>query len=244
MASSHERSFKSRLVLHARRRFVIKGQSYRGYFRHRCLFVHVPKTAGKAVTQCLFGHNIGQHLTIEELYDTFERVYGVRDVRGWFRFAFVRNPWDRCYSAYRYFSTGGGNAGDAAFAERAVTPHADFNGFVKHWIASERGTTQIHLRPQAAYVCDASGALALDDVARFESINADYDRIRATLAERTGRSEPVGQPLEPVNTSKVKGDYRTAYDDEAAEIVGRVYADDVRLFGYSFDPVPPAPNAG
>ncbi|MEM8757864.1 MAG: sulfotransferase family 2 domain-containing protein [Planctomycetota bacterium] len=233
-ASPTQRSLKSKLVLHARRRLVLKGQSYRGYFRYRCLFVHVPKTAGKAVTQCLFGHNIGQHLTIEELYDIFENVYGVRGARSWFRFAFVRNPWDRCYSAYRYFSTGGGNAGDAAFAERAVKPHGDFRGFVKNHIASERGTMQIHLRPQAEYVCDASGALALDDIARFETINDDFERIRAKL----GNGTPVGEPLKPVNTSKITGDYRTAYDDESAEIIGRAYAQDVRLFGYGFDPTP------
>ncbi|MGP1273121.1 MAG: sulfotransferase family 2 domain-containing protein [Phycisphaerales bacterium] len=219
---------KSRIVLHARRRLVIADQSYRGYFTHRCLFVHVPKTAGKAVTLGLFGHNIGPHLTLGEVRDIFARVYGVRDLDTWFTFGFVRNPWDRCYSAWRYLSTGGGTPGDAAFAERAVAPYGGFNEFVRGWLA-ERGPRQIHFRPQSEFLCDETGEIGVRFVGRFERIAEDYERVRAELRGPT-------RPLPEVNRSKLKGDYRAAYDDTSAELVGRIYADDARLFGYCFDP--------
>jgi hypothetical protein len=42
-------------------------------------------------------------------------------------------------------------------------------------------------------------------------------------------------PLPVSNVSSDRRDYRTFYNDETAEIVAKVYADDIAAFGYTFD---------
>ena len=65
--------------------------------QYRCIFIHIPKTGGKSVHR-FFGTNWQDHKDIsryaEELTpETFTSYY---------KFAVVRNPWNRLVSGYNY----------------------------------------------------------------------------------------------------------------------------------------------
>src|SRR3954454_22051651 len=57
---------------------------------YKCIFIHIPKTAGLSVSKTLFGNYAGTHLGIDHYIATLGR----KTVEEYFKFAFVRNPWD------------------------------------------------------------------------------------------------------------------------------------------------------
>src|SRR6187402_3169911 len=65
--------------------------------KHQCIFVHIPKTAGNSINR-VFGVGWENHKDLARYHaeiprETFER---------YFKFAIVRNPWDRLLSDYNY----------------------------------------------------------------------------------------------------------------------------------------------
>ena len=71
--------------------------------QHRCIFVHVPKCAGVSISRSLFGSLVGTHIAMK----SFQLIYTEEEFARYFKFAFVRNPWDRLVSAYRFLKRGG-----------------------------------------------------------------------------------------------------------------------------------------
>ena len=75
---------------------------YRGYpDEHRCVFIHIPKAAGTSLTKTLFAAP-SRHLQ----YTEYERA-NPKKFKKYFKFTFVRNPYDRLFSAYSFLKKGG-----------------------------------------------------------------------------------------------------------------------------------------
>ena len=207
--------------------------------RRRFLFVHVPRTGGQSVEHALFQHHsfsdaadhlnlygwnpsVGwlNHLTPEETVAAgFLRP---SDVCHLFKFAFVRNPWDRTVSEYCWkFKNGRVSFRDFVLAV--------VNGGNPDVVSEYRSPIAFlqHVRPQSDFLLKASGEPSVDEVGRFENFAADFDRI-----SRTAGLKPM--PLGHWNGSE-HGPYRSYYDDETASLVGHFYASDIERFGYRFE---------
>jgi hypothetical protein len=137
-------------------------------------------------------------------------VLAASELRRCFKFAFVRNPFDKAVSLYRYHTgTGEVEASDfKAYLER----------FRERYMDAE---------PQVEWLSDDGGRMLVDYVGRFETLQADFDGIcariglpRATLPHRN-RSERV--------------DFRDYYDGESRRWVAEVFRPDLEAFGYGFD---------
>ena len=188
---------------------------------HHCIFVHITKTAGTSVAKSLFGY-LPYHYTAID----YRVIFGRKIFNNYYKFAFVRNPWDRLYSAYRYLKSGGWNEKDKLWAEANIGQFNDFSTFVKQWINPDNTKKHLHLRPQCYFICDKKGRLLIDYLAYFETINKDFDIICNKLQLN------VALGKHNVNPGK---NYLDVYDDESKEIVANVYANDIKLFGYEFN---------
>ena len=221
------RIYKLRNPGHFRRLRSVVNRSDRGDFslrpfdEHRCIFVHIPKTAGISVAESLFGYLPFHYTTLD-----YKVIFGTKTFREYFKFAFVRNPWDRLFSAYRFLAGGGWNEKDRLWAERNIAPYGGFNEFVEGWLTPETAETMIHFRPQWTFVCDKRRALELDYLGYLETIDADFAHVAGLLG--------IEASLQHKNASK-KADYRSHYGDGARAVVEKVYGYDIELFGYTFD---------
>lgn len=198
----------------------------RDFLSHRCVFVQVPKTAGVAVAESLFGNRGAGHRTYQELRDVFERAYRVRDFDLFFTFAFVRNPWDRLHSAYQFLMAGGMLPEDEEFARQTLHCFDDFNEFVKGWVTPAHVASWLHFRTQSEFLVDVHGDVGVSFVGRYERIGEDYEHVRRTLG--------FGAPLCVRNATRGRTSYRDAYNAESRQIVAEVYEEDIRRFGYEF----------
>ncbi len=133
----------------------------------------------------------------------------------YFKFAIVRNPFDRFVSYCAFMSRDNGRF--------AAAPRE----FMKFIFNEVQPFEHILFRPQSEFVTDASGRLMMDFIGRTEQLQADYDRICDTIG--IPRSA-----LGRVNESAHR-DYRDYYDDELIALVSEFYRSDLNLFDYAFD---------
>lgn len=70
---------------------------------NRFIFIHIPKVAGISLIHALgFEHEHRWHMPLKYYQHISEEKF-----EQYFKFAFVRNPWDRVFSAYQFLAQGG-----------------------------------------------------------------------------------------------------------------------------------------
>jgi len=194
---------------------------YAGYpDRYRCVFIHIPKAAGSGIAQALFGQG-SRHVP----YFEFEQANPDK-FRRYFKFAFVRNPWDRLVSSYFYLKAGGSGEQDRQWAERHLQEFPDFATFVNGWLTEDNIWSGIHFVPQHYFLCDADLRVKMDFVGRVENIAADF----RTVCERLN----IEAALPHANRSEHRH-YSEYYTHALQEHVASVYAADIATFGYRFE---------
>ena len=65
--------------------------TFRPWDEHRCIFIHIPRTGGGSVAEALFGGGGETHAPLSAMQRHFEQ----EEFQAYFKFTFVRNPWDR-----------------------------------------------------------------------------------------------------------------------------------------------------
>jgi len=208
------------------RRAVIVRRRSKLWLNAGILFIHVPKVAGTSINFALYGRFMG-HVRATDI----ER-WASPQLKALPSFAVTRNPWDRLVSAYRFAKRGRGvggayQAGVFRPEQYRIPEFENFERFVTEWLA-ERDLEKLDriFQPQTLFVCDGSGKLLVDHVGPLE----DMSSTRRFLLRHMGRVPPI----EHSNSSGRTVDYREFYSPRLVRIVGRLYADDVNSFGYSF----------
>ncbi|MGH8273394.1 MAG: sulfotransferase family 2 domain-containing protein [Gammaproteobacteria bacterium] len=221
----HRRKFQ---ILQNRRKAVSDaGYTYKPFDENKCIFVHIPKTAGVSVSKSLFGNFGGGHDPIS----VYRHAFSKEEFYGYFKFTFVRNPWDRLLSAYNYLMRGGMNAGDRLWAEKNIFVFENFEEFVKKGLDNKGILSSAHFKPQYRFICPPfSTTILVDFVGRYENLGEDFNYIKSRLPNKS-----AGElPLYNAGASKLS-DYRDCYTEETRTIAGNIYCRDIELFEYDFD---------
>jgi chondroitin 4-sulfotransferase 11 len=190
--------------------------------RHRCIFVHIQKTGGASIEALLrqSDDTASRHPARRHLYARAIRPLAGPERWGrYFKFAFVRNPWDRLVSWYHMcVQVPTPNAFSVYVREHAPT----FDAFLTR-AASGLGERTTH--NQLDYISDEDGRPMLDFVGRYETLEQDFGRIREVLG--------LTVELPHVNRSQHRH-YREYYSDTSRRIVAERFARDIAHFGYEF----------
>lgn len=204
--------------------------------RHRFIFAAVPKTGTHSVRQALreqmgeadveqVGLFVDKRFPWADLAAIRHGHLSLQQVRphlgeeafaAYFKFAFVRNPFDRFVSYCAFMLRGGQD-----FQQRP-------RDVMRHFLFVEPPEQHILFRPQASLLVAEDGqTLLTDDVGRVEDMQGSYDKICARLGI-------ASRPLDRVNGSTHR-DYRDYYDQALVDGVAARYALDLELFGYDFE---------
>ncbi len=202
--------------------------------RHRFIFVAVPKTGTHSVRQALREHLgeedleqvglfVNKRFPFEELAKIRHGHLSLRQIRpylqhpsfeDYFKFAFVRNPFDRFVSYCAFMTREKGN-----FSENP-------QGVMEMILFKMKPHDHILFRPQHELLVDDDGRLLTDYVGRVEEMQASYDAICARIGI-------PGATLEQVNSSR-RGTYRDYYSPALIDAVAALYRRDLDLLGYEF----------
>jgi len=141
------------------------------------------------------------------------------DIWNYYKFAIVRNPWDRLVSEYFWRKQ--------IYTSRKVK--LEFTDFVKK-LQSKTDTNIFfynHIRPQKSYlVDDNTDKLLVDDVFRFEEMDSIVKNLNTQLG--------CDLILEHRNKTKHQP-YHLYYTTETRELVHDIYQDDIEMFGFKFE---------
>lgn len=198
----------------------------------RCISVHIPKAAGNSVNRA-FGIGWQDHKDIAR----YQAELPAAVFASYFKFAVVRNPWDRLLSDYNYqvrksrpadsklhlFDERGARRNFAAWTEAALTETARYPA--NSW-GGEVSAGIHRFSPQLDWI-SLAGTPALDFIARFEHIDADFRVI--------SRAVGLEQKELPKRNPRFHFHYSRYYDDATRDRVGQYYATDIAAFGYKFE---------
>lgn len=148
--------------------------------------------------------------------------------KDYFKFAIVRNPYDRCVSEWKYQTKMFKEKGWFSY-KRTVLPLNSFEEYVKHlFFMYKKGVlnNRAHDRQQYLYIFDDKGKFLLDFIGRFENLADDWIIIK----DKTGLKTDL--PFE--NMGLERDDYRKYYNDKTRAMVEKMYAKDLALLGYCF----------
>lgn len=155
----------------------------------------------------------------------------------YWKFGFVRNPWDRLVSCYYFAIPPQGKAGRADFISgikdwyfhRGFVPGMSFAEFAERVASIPDARADRHFMSQHCYLSDEKGQeLMVDFVGRFERLSEDFEYVRQHLAIEGAALPHLQKSSRPSNS------YRELYDERLKQLVAERYARDIELFAYSF----------
>ncbi len=226
---------------------------------YKALFVHIPKTAGQSIEN-FFLQKMGKnreedgadfflkpntdlkkgpprlaHLSVLE-YLKYEYISEV-EFQHYYKFAFVRNPFDRVISFYKFYGF-----------------HAliSLNTFVISYLPYYFKTEFWFFKNQADFIYD-NNKLLVDFVGKFESLDEDFSIVakeltikKHNLPESNISERPKFISRKTLNlikkhptiifylNLKKQNDYRSTYNLEAKKIVSNLYEKDLKILNYKF----------
>ena len=199
--------------------------SLKGFDELKCIYVHIPKSAGVSVNRALFGNLGGGHRSVRQ----YKRIFGPTTFKNYFKFTFVRNPYSRLLSAYRFLKNGGMNDADKKWSQSNLNEVSSFAEFVHDWFTEESVFSRVHFRPQHAFICDGSLAPSVDFIGQFETIEDDF----AYVCERL----KISRTLKKANRGPhIVKHWSTYYSATAYDKIFQIYRKDFELFGYDAGP--------
>lgn len=187
------------------------------------IFVHINKTGGTSV-----GKNINKYCSFsphkhEMMFRKMPNNFVNKSnsnlynrcrfpIEYYFKFTFVRNPWDRIVSNYSY-------------AKEKWNPSCtDFKDYLTNYLPKYK-RKMIHLN-QYDWISDFKNNIRVDFIGRFEKLQEDFDKVCEII-------KIPQQQLPYINKSNRKH-YTEYYDEETKQIVAKKYAKDIEYFGYTF----------
>lgn len=177
-------------------------------YEHSFIFAAVPKTGTRSMLGRLKAPvDAQEHLTLRQA-KYFMRA---NDFENFFKFAFVRNPFDRFVSYCAY---------------KCPEFQTDPKGVMQRFV-DEAPFEDVLARPQCLSVLGAAGEVLANYIGKFETLEKDFANIIKKLN------------LPAVNLPNLNSSqhlpFREYYTPKLVDGVAKLYAQDLKLFGYSYD---------
>lgn len=204
-------------------------------FETGLFFSRIPKSANSFVLLEIFKMRTTEDLIQQVVKKMFVKpsdmtAEQVADFDRLFKFTIVRNPYARTLSAY-LDKVVRLNKPIKAISRERLPSFLEFCQYLENGGLHDN----IHWAPQTSVIL--LPAEKFDHIGRIETLDRDLPIILSHARDLTGRTKPSdfqpgGSRSQFYRPPNADGKISVHYDDETRRIVTRLYADDLRVFGY------------
>lgn len=209
----------------------------------RCIFIHIPRTAGSYIETRISGTNWWKvqpetkHILASQAKEIYSQYWD-----DYFKFSFVRNPWGRMVSLCKFPNM---------YGVKKENGKIDIKGYKKKfgyplciendYRFSKRRQVKKPCHQRQSVYCNVLDE-ELDFIGKTENLEADlsyvFDIIKQNCDKKLA-SHPMQQALlqrmsNRKNIFKPLKQYKEFYSDSTIEEVADLYKEDIRNFGYEF----------
>ena len=230
---------------------------------HKFIFIHIMKAAGTSATMDLSKHLDWRDLVLggtplgEEINQSYMRhlrigkhsravdvikFVGEETWRDYFTFSFVRHPFHRTVSLYKYLDRYITKRRQGGLKQRALVRMGKFESgdwlsqlpeakaFVKsdsfsRFIRLAHDMGGLGLQPQLDWLIDAQGEVAVDFVGKVENLTVDFASVLGKLG-----FPPVAPSAE--NQTLSQSDWRAYAKDDDLDFLAKIFERDFEAFSY------------
>ena len=211
---------------------------------HQFIFFHVAKTAGLSLRNALLPYAeeptkfkikrppqvkagqlnpfyaVWEALLIHAKASDAQRELPAAIFERYYKFAFVRNPWDWQVSMYHFILN------EPTHVKHALVKSLGTFERYLDWVVETpnpyaKGATKF----QKDVITDPDGRLLVDFVGRYETLAQDFAQVCRMLQ--------LTAQLPHINRTR-HHDYRAYYTERTRQLVAHHFAADIALFGYLF----------
>lgn len=223
----------------------------------KVIFIHIPKAAGQSIEKCFLEHHgiswqsrsalllkensdPGKgpprlaHLTASEYVS--HGYVSPKQFTDYFKFSFVRNPWARLVSEYKWHGCNRKWSFKDWLSDAFPQP-----GWTDNWR---------HVMPQYDYLFDSKGNSLVDFIGRFENLKDDFNIVREQVGVKlpdlphANKSMKKGEDFELselirqfyfrlISKEQLHKSYLDYYDRQTWQWVTERYKKDIETFGYT-----------
>ena len=217
---------------------------------HQFIYLHVPRTAGTSITTLFsslttifdleigatdFGEKIqdayherfqiSKHSALTEIYNAI----GDQVFKNYFKFSFVRNPFDRIFSTYNFLRSW--DSPDKNF-NNLMQSFNSFSEFIFSDCLAKTFVPDNMFYPQSHWLCSNTDDVGLDFIGRVEDLSADIANILniidvESLVDKT-KLQILNESIESLNKLEI-------YSKDIETIIN-IYRADFVKYKYDFDP--------
>ena len=195
---------------------------------NKFFFIHIHKTAGTTIEKAFtpsagnFENEVPhKHQTAYGMKKRFPKEWGE-----YFKFSFVRNPWDWLASRFFWQRQFHGQWKDLSFEKFIPLLCLGGKEGSRRESLYQGDMLELVRYGQYPFLSDENNNIIVDFIGRFENLQADFNKV----CDKIGVSH---KQLGLSNTSKHKH-YTEYYNDYTEKLVREKYAIDIETFGYKF----------
>lgn len=207
--------------------------------KHRYIFFHLPKNAGVSIssyliaqevklrlkksinylTPYIFGKKNNFYITKEKKFYNFNShitcynffaLINEKSFKNYFKFAVVRNPFDRAVSRYEY-------------SKKIQTRFKNFS-FEEFLIFDLKNN--LHTLKQYEFCTYDKNKLILDKIIKFENLNEEFNEVTNTLFKKNHN-------IKHLNKTK-RNNYREYFNSNTIKLIEKNLYKDLEYFNYEF----------
>lgn len=199
----------------------------------KSIFIHVPKCAGTSMGDFTWNISSG-HRTISEY-----KSDGI-NLDNYFKWCFVRNPWERIVSAYEdcpeifQFAPTFEDFINILYSKKQNFPKNEIKYSQYFDIGFPLKYYRIHFMPMNLLI-KINGEVCVDFIGRFENLESDWDTIQKKLNVEVKKLNKSNARVQKINFKRRTSFYKDLYNQNLIDLVGEIYEEDINLFKYKFD---------
>lgn len=196
---------------------------------HKFIFIHIWKNAGTSITELLKPYVSVKyaHIDYHSTASVLKSILAKEVFNEYFKFAFVRNPWDWQVSLYEYIKSNGNGYGHPQYN---LLKDKTFSEYIE-WRCQPpedmRRAWPAETIFQYEFIFDKKDNRLVDYVGRYENLSHDLTTIL---------KQCLGIPFDslPQLNRSNRMPYFWYYTKETQDKIGKYFAKDCEMLGYTF----------